>query len=285
MRWNSHTDQFVFSTHGIAQAAQNVEPTKRNVVSIVGRFYDPLKFLAPVILKFKLLFQKLCVHKMDWDQPLTDDLLKEWCTLLEDLQVDIPISIPRCYIGTTDSRIISTTLCVFCDASTRAYAAVVYLKVTTTSGTKVQFVVSKSRVAPTKELTIPRLELLSALLLSRLITVVSTNLKPILNLNGIKCYTDSIVAFYWIRGTDKTRKPFVNNRVTEICANVPPEHWNHCAGVSNPADLPSRGLTLLELSVSQLWHQGPPWLSTPDENQSAAPDELTMPEECERSPR
>ena len=281
VRWNSHTDQFVFSACDVAQAAQAVEPTKRNVVSVIGRFYDPLGFLSPVILKFKLLFQKLCAHKMDWDRPLTGDLLTEWHTLVKELQVDIPVSIPRCYVGTTSSTITSTTLCGFCDASTTAYAAVVYLKVTTTSGTNVQFVVSKSRVPPTQELTIPRLELLSALLLSRLIAVVSANLKPILPINGLKCYTDSIVAFFWIRGTDKTWKPFVNNRVTEIRTHVPPEHWHHCAGVSNPADLPSRGLTLLELSVSQLWHQGPPWLSASDESQSAVPGELTMPEECE----
>ena len=72
VRWNPQTDHLIFSVSDIAQAAQSVQPTKRNVVSVVGRFYDPLGFLAPVVLRFKLLFQRLCVNKMDWDQPLTN---------------------------------------------------------------------------------------------------------------------------------------------------------------------------------------------------------------------
>ena len=144
-----------------------MEPTKRNVVSIVGRFYDPLGFLAPVVLRFKLLFQRLCVNKMDWDQSLTDFLLSEWNSLV---QADLPVSIPRCYLDGIDSSSVSLTLCSFCDASTKAYAAIVYLMVKTECGPRVQFVVSKTRVSPTQELMIPRLELLSSLLLARLMT-------------------------------------------------------------------------------------------------------------------
>jgi len=66
----------------------------------------------------------------------------------------------------------SFTLCGFCDTSTKAYAAVVYLVIKTDCGVKMQFIVAKTRVSPTQELTIPRLELLSALLLARLINTV-----------------------------------------------------------------------------------------------------------------
>jgi hypothetical protein len=278
VRWNPQSYCLIFSVSDIARAAQIVEPTKRNVVSVVGRFYDPIGFLAPVVLRFKLLFQRLCVNKMDWDQPLANSLLDKWNALVHDLQTEIQISIPRCYFHDAEGDLISTTLCGFCDASTKAYAAVVYLRVETVCGIRVQFIVSKTRVAPTQELTIPRLELLSALLLARLITVVSDDLKLILPQFDLKCYTDSTVALYWIRGTEKDWKPFVNNRVTEIRNHVPPECWSHCPGLSNPADLPSHGLTLLELSLSQMWHQGPPWLLAQDMDQE--PDEFTMPMEC-----
>ena len=279
VRWNPQTDCLIFSVSDIAQAALIVEATKRNVVSVVGRFYDPIGFLAPVVLRFKLLFQKLCVNKMDWDQPLTNYLLDEWNALVRDLQAEIQLSIPRCYFHDIEGEPISTTLCGFCDASTKAYAAVVYLRVETVYGVRARFIVSKTRVGPTQALTIPRLELLSALLLSRLITVVSNDLKSILPHLDLRCYTDSTVALYWIRGTEKDWKPFVNNRVTEIRDNVPPECWNHCPGLSNPADLPSRGLTLLELSLSQLWRQGPPWLLAQDTNPDPELD-FTMPTEC-----
>ena len=247
MRWNPQTDHLIFSVSDIARAAQTVEPTKRNVVSIVGKFYYPLGYLTPVVLNFKVLFQKLCVNKMNWDQLLTDSLLEERNSLVQDLHTNAPISIPRCYLHGVGTTLTSITLTGFCDASTRAYAAVVYLVVEADGDVKVQFVVSK-------EITIPRLELLSALLLSRLMTVVSPSLKPLLPPFDTKCYTDSNVALYWFRGTDKDWKPFVNNRIAEIRTHVSPEHWNH------PADLPSRGLSLLELSLSQLWRQGPPWL-------------------------
>jgi len=89
-------------------------------------------------------------------------------------------------------------------------------------------------------LTIPRLELLSALLLSRLITTVSSALESTLPDLEIECYTDSTVALYWIQGTNKEWKPFVQNRVNEIREKTSPDLWHHCPGVTNPADLPSR---------------------------------------------
>ena len=143
MRWNPHTYCLTLSISDIARAAEIIESTKRNVVSIVRRFYDQLGFLALVVLRFKLLFQQLCMNKMDWDQPLTDSLLDEWNTLVHDLQAEIQISILRCYFHDVDSDPISTTLCGFCDASMKAYAAVMYLRVEAVCGARIQFIVSK----------------------------------------------------------------------------------------------------------------------------------------------
>lgn len=92
----------------------------------------------------------------------------------------------------------------------------------------------------------------------------------------LRCFTDSQVALFWICGTDKDWKPFVRNRVAEIRRLVPPNCWSHCSGETNPADLPSRGLSLLELSVNQLWRHGPEWLGTKLTSQG----ETDMPEEC-----
>ncbi len=135
---------------------------------------------------------------------------------------------------------LSMTLYGFCDASTRAYAAVVYLVMRTDAATTVHFVVSKTRVAPLQSQTVPRLELLSAFLLSKLVVAVSDSLQPTLPHLKISCYTDSQVALCWIHGISKEWKPFVQNRVKEIRKNVHPDHWRHCPGISNPADLPSR---------------------------------------------
>ena len=78
------------------------------------------------------------------------------------------------------------------------------------------------------------------------------------------CFIDSKVAHFWIKGTDKSWKPFVQNHASEIRDLTPANCWKHCSGRKNPADIPSRGFTSLELSVIALWHNGPEWLQTSD---------------------
>ena len=273
--WDPGEDSLWFSVADIAEVAATTEPTKRNVVSIIGKFFDPLGYLAPVIIRFKKLFQRLCEHQVQWDGVLPENLQREWKLLVDDLQHSKPISIPRNYLQGIAGEVCSYSLCGFCDASTTAYAAVVYLvaRMEKEGEGSVRFLASKTRIAPRQTVTIPRLELLSALLLARLVTTVLSALEPCLE---VECYTDSTVALHWIKGTCKEWKQFVQNRVNEISQKTPPELWNHCPGVTNPADLPSRGMTMAELEVSHLWHFGPEWLKcglTP----SVIPD---MPEEC-----
>ena len=123
----------------------------------------------------------MCRDKLRCDiEPLQDDLLREWKELVTELSDSKPISVPRSYLNKVDEDLLSQTLYGFCDASTQAYAAVVYLALRTNSGVTVQFVVSKTRVAPLQSQTIPRLELLSALLLSKLVTSVIDSLKSTL---------------------------------------------------------------------------------------------------------
>ncbi len=278
VRWNVHSDCFVFSLDDIALLAKTLEPTKRHVVSIVGKFYDPLGFMSPVIIRFKMFFQELCESKVEWDQPLSGRLLGKWRSLIMELQYAQPMSIPRCYLSGVNQNVKSYSLCGFCDASNRAYAAVVYLLMKTDTDCHVRFVASKTRVSPVRGQTIPRLELLSALLLARLITSVIHSLESELQLSPPRCFTDSEVTLYWIRGRDKEWKPFVQNRVNEIRKLLPVDCWRHCPGKDNPADLPSRGVAPLELSVNVLWNKGPSWLN--DQEPNVKGQDLPMPKEC-----
>ena len=120
----------------------------------------------------------------------------------------------------------------------------VYIVAMGSTGELVRFVTSKTRVAPTQTQTIPRLELLSALLLARLTTSVSHSLNSQLTLAPPECFTDSRVALYWIQGIHKEWKQFVQNRVNEIRKLVPSGCWMHCRSQDNPADIPSRGATV-----------------------------------------
>ena len=259
--WNPESDQLIFDVNNLAQLALDLRPTKRNLVSLIGKFYDPLGFLSPVIIRFKVLLQKLCQCKTDWDKIIPEELMEEWKQLISGINVILSVSIPRGYFSGITSIATSFTLCGFCDASTRAYAAVIYLLLGTDGHSVVRFVAAKTRVAPLIVQTIPRLELLSAFLLSKLMVSVHNSLQHQITHLNMRCYTDSQVALYWIRGKDKEWKPFILNRVIEIRRNVHPNLWYHCTGTTNPADLPSRGLTMLELSVSHLWRDGPDWLT------------------------
>ena len=109
------------------------------------------------------------------------------------------MSIPRCHLKGVDNDVCCYTLFGFFDASKAAYAAVV---MKTLKNTHTQFIVAKTRVALMQTITIPRLELLSALIFSRLITTVSSLLESLLSDHRTRCCTDSTVALYWIKGTN-----------------------------------------------------------------------------------
>ena len=254
-------DHLHFRVADIVEAAATTEPNKRNIVSIIAKFYVPLVFLAPVIIRLKKLFKKLCEQQLQWDEALPDTLQEEWEALVEDLQDSGLVSIPRSY-HQERPEVHSSVLCGFCDASTATYATVVYLLLKTQRNTHTQFLVAKTRVALMQTLTIPRLELLSALLLSRLITTVSSVLESTSPDLEIECYTDLTVALYSIKGTHREWRPFVQNRVNEIHKRTSPDLRYHCPGVTNPADPPSRGMTMSELQASCLWRYGPDWLTS-----------------------
>ena len=281
VRWNTVTDNLRFGTLHVSVIADTRPPTKRTVTETIGKFFDPLGYLSPVVVTFKMFFKELCEENWDWDQELTGKTLSRWKSLLSSLKEVPTLSIPRTYVPSLHS---STTVCSlhgFSDASTKAYAAVIYLVTHTNTQRQVSFVASKTRISPRRELTVPRLELLSALLLARLIRSVTKILSTTITLQPPVCYADSQVALHWIAGNGKEWKQFVRNRVTEICKLVPAEHWRHCPGVDNPADLPSRGMTVSELSVSRLWNCGPKWLGSElCDSMCTAVTSSDMPNDC-----
>ena len=153
-----------------------------------------------------------------------------------------------------------TQLHGFSDASDDAYAAVVYLHVQHPVGTAdASIVMSKTRVAPLKGLTIRRLELCGALLMSQVVAHVQQVLT--LPRCEVHAWTDSTVILGWLCGDPHRFKTFVGNRVTQIVESIPPSRWKHVSGPDNLADCESRGLFPLELLEHHLWWNGPAWLT------------------------
>ena len=164
-------DEIIIDLQHIFTEAVSIEPTKRRVIGIVSKIYDPTGLISPVVVRFKILFQELCQSGVEWDEPLTGLLRERWKLLVEGLHSE-PLRVPRWCLTAMSSNL---KLVGFCDASLKAYAAIVYV----VSDESCMFLASKTRVAPLKTQTIPRLELLGALLLARVITSVRDSLRDL----------------------------------------------------------------------------------------------------------
>ena len=276
--WDPVQDYMIMDLRNIVAEANLCNPTKRHIVSIASKIYDPIGIVSPVTVKFKMLLQDLHCAKIDWDQEISKHLLDYWSKLIMSIKDSEPVLIRRSYFKPLNIESnVQWRLHGFSDASTRAYAAVVYLERCTGEDREVSFVSSKTRIAPTSAQTIPRLELLGALLLARLISSIQEAFEPEITLLPPVCYSDSQVVIYWVKGQERMWKPFVENRVKEIRDLVPVTCWRHCPGRDNPADIPSRGLKPMELISNALWWYGPSWLTVSD-REEVLPGE--MPEEC-----
>ena len=147
----------------------------------------------------------------------------------------------------------------FSDSSIKAYASCIYLRLTTEFGCTTNLVASKTRVAPLVKQSLPRLELLGVVVLSRLINSIDVALKHLVKISRFVCWTDSSVCPHWMKG-NKESKQFVTNRVNEVKKLVPAEAFRFCPGIENLADIPTLGTTLSKLCDNDLWWYEPTWL-------------------------
>ncbi len=257
MKCDMKHDMFVFET------VETKQPnTKRGILSTSSAVFDPLGLISPFVLKAKMLLQHLWEKGLEWDEIVNEaDLLEwsGWCAQLNELET---IQIPRC-LWPVDFQMSECSLHTFCDASEKAFAAVIYLRVTSLDGqVHVSLVMSKTRVAPVKRncLTLPRLELQAAVLGVRLHETVKSELE--LPIASSYFWTDSLIVLQYINNDSNRLKTFVANRVSEVrrCTDV--SQWKFVPGKSNPADDGSRGLTVSELNTESRWFSGPSFLWT-----------------------
>ncbi|GFT83134.1 uncharacterized protein TNCV_629571 [Trichonephila clavipes] len=230
--------------------------TKRDVLSTIAMIYDPLGLLGPVVAKAKIFLQKLWMLKIDWTDLLPDTINGEWRQFVESLQVVNDININQCIV-VEQPKVIE--LHEFSEASLSAYGAVVYCKsITSDRKMLVHLIASKSRVAPTKQTTIPRLELSAAVLLAKLVHRVKQALK--LNVTNTFLWSDSMIVLSWIRKESYQLKTFVANRIATIQEMTSSEQWRYVATEDNPADFVSRGMDSLKLKTCELWWNGSKFL-------------------------
>ena len=263
--WDNKRDTLEFNLGKVGkEIGKSSTATKRGILSTLASVFDPHGLVSPVAVSAKILFQELCVENLGWDDPLPADKYERWRAWIQDLQETNIISVPRCIIDESKGEILSTELHGFADASKAAYCAMIFIVFKTTTGTYVRLLSAKTRVAPLKRLSIPRLELMSARILANLMNTVIEALGQQVKVDCIKFWLDSKTALYWIQNNGEW-KQFVQHRVNEILGLTRKEDWGHVPGVENPADLGSRGVSASHLKDSRLWWEGPNWLQEDEE--------------------
>ena len=255
--WDTKDDTLEIDLQKVEQKTATERATKRSILSSLATIYDPLGIVSPVAVNAKVMFQEMCQKNLGWDDPIPEDKELQWKAWVNDLSQVKYISVPRCLF--TEDMILSCQLHGFGDASQRAYCAVIYAVYTTPSGSHTQLLCSKSRVAPLKQLSIPRLELLSARILSVLMSNVVNAFSQQVSIDEVRFWLDSKTALYWIKNQGEW-KQWVQFRVAEILKVSRKGQWGHVSGTSNPADLGSRGVQASQLAKAQLWWEGPVWL-------------------------
>lgn len=278
LQWNVNVDTFTYSNK------LPIEPpyTKRNVLSKIASIFDPMHFLSPVIVQAKMFMQKLWLLKIDWDQEVPQEFLRDWLSFESSLQDLSLISIPRKLCGKT--VLMQPDLHIFCDASRNAYGCCAYLLNTTDQVTESSLVCSKSKISPLKQITIPRLELCGAVLAVKL----KAKLLNILQVSIRKTvfWTDSQALLAWLSKPGYMWKTFVSHRVEKIHSLSSLQDWKYVPTSENPADIVSRGNSPATLANSTLYWNGPEWLKlSPDKWPSQPAINLRHPILEERIPK
>ena len=258
INWNTLTDKFEIYVNLNERPA-----TRRGMLSQIGQVFDPLGFLQPFLLPGKLILQDLCHEGYEWDKEVTGSRRSSWEGWISSLSRLNGLSIPRCH-KSKDFKPVRIELHCFSDASENGYGTVAYFRFVNDKGVaETSFVRGSSRVAPKRFISIPRLELMSAVLATELAKSIlaETNLK----IDRTFYWSDSMSVLKSINSQSCRFKTFVANRVAMIRSASEACQWHYVPTELNSADIASRGLTTDETGKTDVWLYGPAFLKSSKE--------------------
>lgn len=254
VQWCIESDSFQFRI-----VLSDKPLTRRGVLSTVSSVYDPLGFISPVILVGKQILQQLCAQNADWDDPIPEVLKLKWEQWRNELSILGSLKISRCFKPKAFGEVTTVEIHHFSDASTEGYGQCSYLRlVDNKEHVHCSLLMSKSKVAPVKFVTIPRLELAAAVVSVK----ISALLQQELQFPNAQEYfwTDSKVVIGYIRNDARRFHIFVANRVQQIRSHTSPSQWRYVESGLNPADSASRGISANTLVYKSNWFRGPDFL-------------------------
>ncbi|XP_062533380.1 uncharacterized protein LOC134202389 [Armigeres subalbatus] len=270
MKWIPEEDVFVY-TLGLREDLQYILaeghiPTKREIARVVMSLFDPLGFIAFFLVHGKILLQDIWAKGTEWDQQIPPEINERWQQWSNHFGKLQQLRIPRCYFHAPfPENINDIQIHLFVDASELGYACAVYFRLQSDRGVRVALVGAKTKVAPMKTLSIPRLELKAAILGVRFMETIQTFHEfPI---SRRYCWTDSGTVLAWIRSHDHRRfHKFVAVRVGEILTSTEVNEWKWVPTKLNVADLATKWDANLQFTNNSTWFQGPNFIHCPEES-------------------
>ncbi|XP_058122772.1 uncharacterized protein LOC131293707 [Anopheles ziemanni] len=266
MWWDIATDSFTFRLspkHDKQLLSGERFPTKREVLRTLMMIYDPMGLIGCFLIFVKILLQEIWRAGLGWDQEIIGTISEKWSMWVTYLPEALKVSIPRCYRNTTSASVQHVQLHVFCDASEYAMATVAYFRFKEGDTIECALIGSKTRVAPIKFASIPRLELQAALIGSRFSATILQEHR----INIAKCvyWTDSKNVISWLRSDHRRYSQFVAFRVGEILEHTEVTDWRWLPTKMNVADEGTKWQRFPDLGPSSRWFRGPDFLREPEQ--------------------
>lgn len=261
--WNTSTDCFTFLLKYNKSNASiingSVAPSKREVLRTLMSIFDPLGLLSHILVYPRILLQDMWRLGLTWDEVVPDNVFTQWKLWASNLQHIEDINIPRFY-GISAKSLIE--LHTFVDASEDAFSCAVYIRIIESTNIRCVLVSAKSKVAPLKPLSMPRLELQAALIGARLASSVKAD--QTFKIHQEYYWSDSITVLSWLTSDARRYRQFVSVRVGEILELTTSSQWRWVPSKMNAADLATRKVVQV-MSSDSIWFLGPDFLYLPED--------------------
>jgi hypothetical protein len=207
------------------------------------------------------LVQSLTKRGLNWDDQVSEEDKFCWLQWKQELPMLEKLKVARCVKPASFGQVVRVDLHHFCEASILAYGAVSYARLVNVHGqVHCSLLLAKARLAPINQVTIPRLELMSAVIAAKQDQYCRKQLG--IDINSSTFWSDSQIVLSCIKNSSKRFPIFVASRLSAIWSMPTPEQWYHVRTDVNAADVASRGATVTELLGNRQWLSGPEFLWT-----------------------
>ncbi|XP_065092441.1 uncharacterized protein LOC135713285 [Ochlerotatus camptorhynchus] len=274
--WRPKEDVFTFDMSSLKEEIKTLisgstVPTKRQVLRTVMSLFDPLGLVSHFVVHGKILMQQIWRSGTDWDEPIPEELQDKWRCWCEYMQRLEEVAVPRCFFkGVNSSALENVEAHLFVDASEVACAAVLYLRFVDNGSPRCALVAAKTKVAPLKPLSVPRLELQAAIG-TRLLDSVLTSLD--IQVNKRFLWSDSSTVLCWLRSDSRRYHQFVAFRVGEILTSTSADEWHHVPSKLNIADAATKWKDGPSFDPKNPWYSAPEFLYKPKEQWPKEPSQ------------